>query len=272
MRDVSVSTTGTRTVVSAGVGTRLFVWGLFPVLGAGAGVILSLAPGWAARLPDWVHALPMVPGAEQIALLAGLQGAVLTSILAVVGLAAGLLLALTAHGEMVAVEVSPGGAVLASSERREEYAREDIGAVFVDGHDLVLLDARTAELGRWRTDHSERRLREAFVAHGHPWSEGDPYADEFRRWADGMPELDGHAQSLLRSRRAALKEKDAEDAAELREELAAVGILVREEGHRQYWRRARPRVEGSKGEHGNENGFRPVDGGDTEQGGAHGTR
>jgi len=224
-------------VVREGVGTHLFLWTALPLLGAGAGLVLSLVPGWLGLLPAWVAALPFVPGRVQLDLLAGLAGPVLTGVLVAAGAAAGGVLALMSYDDMVAVEV--GGdrvRILRRGKKGAELDRDRIGAAFLDGKDLVVLGKDTGELARERTDHRGDRLRAAFEAHGYRWCDADPHADEFRRWVDGMPGLDQHAQAVLRARRTALEAADAEDGAELRAELARLGVVVREEGHRQYWR------------------------------------
>lgn len=226
-------------VVRAGAGTQLILWGGFPVLGAGAGWLLSRLPGWLTQLPEWVFALPVVPGPEQVALLAGLEGTVFTVVLTVLGMVGGALLALLSQDELAPVEVGPETVALRVGEERSEIDRARVGAVFVDGKDLVLLGTDTAELVRKRTDHPEERLRAAFTEQGYPWHDGDPHADAYRRWLDGMPGLDQHAHAVLRARQAALKEEEQEDVAELRTELARLGVVVREEGHRQYWRTTR---------------------------------
>ncbi|XKK38537.1 hypothetical protein HFP72_29200 [Nocardiopsis sp. ARC36] len=97
------------TVVRDGAVAHVLLWTCFPLLGAAAGWVLSMVPGWLAALPEWVHALPMVPGREQVDLLAGLDGPVLTAVLSAVGLGAGALLALLSYGDMVVVEVGDGG-------------------------------------------------------------------------------------------------------------------------------------------------------------------
>lgn len=219
--------------------THVLLWTLFPLLGAGLGWVLSRVPGWLALLPEWVHQLPLVPGQEQVALLARLDGPVLTTVLVVLGVLAGGFVALASYDDMVTVEADGGGVRVIRSGRNTEFARGRVGAVFVDGRDLVLLGADTAELARERTGHGADRLRAAFEEQGYPWCDGDPYADRFRRWVDGMPGLEQHAQAVLRARREALRSKDADDSAELRAELAALGVVVRDEGDRQYWRSVR---------------------------------
>ncbi|OOC53517.1 MULTISPECIES: YqeB family protein [Nocardiopsis] len=226
-------------VVREGRGTHVFLWTVFPLLGAGIGWTLSQVPGWLARVPVWVHQLPLVPGEEQTALLARLDGPVLTAVLVVLGILAGGFVALSSYDDMTAVEVAGDGVRVTRSGTTTAFERARVDAAFMDGRELVLLGPDTAELTRERTDHGGERLRAAFEAHGYPWYDGDPHRDEFQRWVDGMPGLEQHSQALLRARQDALKAGDADDGAELREELARLGVVVREEGGRQYWRPVR---------------------------------
>ncbi|CAL9379280.1 hypothetical protein SUDANB121_01031 [Nocardiopsis dassonvillei] len=224
------------TVVRPGAGHHLFLWGVLPPLGAAAGWLLSMVPGWLLALPDWVLLLPFVPGRDRLEILDGLSGPVLTAVLVAVGVLGGGFLALTAYDEMIAVEVGEDAVRVTAGGKTVEVPRGRFGTAFLDGGELVVLDTDTAEAVRTATDHDAGRLRAAFGAHGYAWSEGDPHADAFRRWLDGTPDLDAHTQALLRTRQEALEKKDAADAAELRTELAGRGLVVRDREHRQYWR------------------------------------
>ncbi|MFI8832567.1 hypothetical protein ACIGPN_16200 [Streptomyces afghaniensis] len=87
-------------------------------------------------------------------------------------------------------------------------------------------------------------LRPALAAPGRhprrarlPLGGEDPYRAEFRRWVPGTPGLPEGADALLRARAQARKsDDDAEDARELRRELLRLGVVVRDEEKRQYWR------------------------------------
>ncbi|GLW10685.1 hypothetical protein Misp01_58130 [Microtetraspora sp. NBRC 13810] len=219
-------------VVRHGAGTHLFLWTVFPLLGAAAGWVLS-------RLPGWIMSIPAIPPMEKVEFLARFLGApVTTAVLVVVGVVAGGVLALTAYDDIVTVEVGPGTTTITRSGQAKTFSRDLIDGVFVDGKDLVLLGPDTEELAREKTDHNAEKLRSAFHEHRYPWLDRDPHRDEFQRWVDGMPGLDGHAQAVLRARQTALEAKDSADIAELRTELAKLGIVVRDVESRQYWRPA----------------------------------
>jgi cysteinyl-tRNA synthetase len=55
-----------------------------------------------------------------------------------------------------------------------------------------------------------------------------------------LPELSPSAHALLKAREKALQDKNEKDIAELRDELAKLGYIVRDEGKRQFWRPVEP--------------------------------
>jgi hypothetical protein len=111
-----------------------------------------------------------------------------------------------------------------------------VTAVFPDGKRLVLLGTDNGEIAREQHDLPAPALRDAFTAHGYPWHDRDPYADDFRPWVEESPDLPAAAHVLLRARRQALEKDKSDDAAALRGELASLGVVVREERKRQFWR------------------------------------
>lgn len=230
------------TVVGPSDGERALVRVGFPLLGAGVGwLLLSVA--------EWVTSLPWAPLQGPFELAASIADHPLATPGAlVVGAAAGLVLTVVAVREELTVTVTDEEVTLARVDSSRRFDRPSVHAVFLDGKRLVLLDTAAGELAREKADLNPQRLREAFVVHGFPWTEEDPYSGEFRRWVEGTPGLPVGADALLRAREKALRDDDTRDAAELRTELARLGVVVREEQTRQYWRRSRP--DGSAGTHG----------------------
>ena len=106
----------------------------------------------------------------------------------------------------------------------------EIGAVFLDGKELVLLDRHFRELLR-DTDHAPApALAAGFRAHGYPWQYGDPQTrGRYHRWLSDFPELPPRVHALLATRQAALERKDHKDAARLAEEVAQLGYVLRTE-------------------------------------------
>ncbi|KIH99732.1 hypothetical protein LP52_05785 [Streptomonospora alba] len=227
------SAPGGATVVAPGTGERVLMWGGFPLLGAGLGALVRSLVGWLATWP-WV---PLEGPVQLIAALPDLPTRIGG---AAVGLVAGLVLAFIGEGESGTVTVGDDAATVERGDRRITFARSRTRAVFKDGKRLVALGPDTEELAGQSTDLSERRLAAAFRAHGYPWHEGgDPHAAEYRRWVEGIPDLSAGAHALFAARERALRKDGSEaaaDAEELRSELAKLGLVVRDEHKKQYWR------------------------------------
>ena len=209
---------------------RLYVlfWVAFPPAGAGLGWLLARSADWLARhdwLPfhgfvDWAAELPRTPT---------------MAVAVAVGALAGLLLAWAAAAEAPAVELDHHGVRLVRGAQSRAVPGPVRGA-FVDSGRLVLLGPHGAERTREKTDLSVRDLAEAFRAHGVAWYDTDPYAGDYRRWVPGLPDLPTGADALLRARAKAVGEDDGADADQLREELLRLGVAVRDEGERQFYR------------------------------------
>ncbi|GAA2755626.1 YqeB family protein [Actinopolymorpha rutila] len=227
-------TTDGAVVVGRSVAERALVWVGFPALGAGVGWLLRGLVVWVVTvphlpLPGLLRFVATVP--EPWLTLAGLgAGAVAGGVLVVLG-----------ERDYVTVTVDHQEVGLAHAGERRSLRREQVGAVFLDGKQLVLLDRSTGELARQRGDLPDAgRIEAAFSAYGYPWRAGDPHREEFRPWVDDAPDLPAAAHATLRARRRALAENDDTDADELRTELGRLGVVVRDEHRRQYWRRVRP--------------------------------
>ncbi|MFF6876720.1 hypothetical protein ACFY9S_15550 [Streptomyces sp. NPDC012474] len=201
--------------------------------GAVGGVLLPLIARWLLTLP-WA---PLEGPAE---LLTSVPEPALTLGTITVGVLGGLLLGFTAAHESLSVRVRDTHVTLAVRDGSPEFTREEISVFFRDGKQLVLLGPDGMELAREHCGLPWQRLADALAEHGYTWAEEDPYRAEFRRWVPGTPGLPEGADALLRARAQARKhEDDAKDARELRGELLRLGVVVRDEEKRQYWRLVR---------------------------------
>ncbi|MFJ6195413.1 hypothetical protein [Micromonospora sp. NPDC092111] len=221
---------GAATVVGGDVGELVVMWVGFPLLGAGAGWLLTL-------VSDWVAGLPWAPVQGWFELVAGLPYHRAVAGGVTLGVLAGLLVAHVGTRERLIVTVDRAGVRLHRDGAGRELSRRSVAAAFTDRKDLVLLGAGGEELTREPSDLSRRRLRDAFQEHGWPWQDADPHRDTYRRWVEGLPELPPGADPLLRARQRAVEANRGRDARELRGELARLGVVIRDDGKRQYWRR-----------------------------------
>ena len=225
---------GGATVVGPEPLERALVWIGFPLIGAGAGWLLKWLAGWATSLP-WV------PFQGPLELVASIPEPYATIGSLALGIVGGLVVAALAEQDYVRVTVADDQVTIARGGSSRRVRRASIAAVFLDGKQLVLLGQATDELVREGGDlPGAKRLQAAFAARGYPWEPGgDPHKDEYRRWVEDLPDLPAGADAILRARARALDRGDSQDAAQLRQELGRLGIVVREEGKRQLWRRTR---------------------------------
>ncbi|MFJ8685592.1 YqeB family protein [Micromonospora wenchangensis] len=227
---------GGATKVGGDVGELVVLWVGFPLLGVAVGGLLPL-------VADWVAGLPWAPVQGWFELVAGLPYRRALAGGVTLGVLVGLLVAHVGTRERLIVTVDRGGVRWRRDGVDRELPRRTVTAVFVDGRELVLLGPAGAELARERSDLSRRRLRDAFDGHGWPWRDADPHRDAYRRWVAGLPDLPPGADPLLRARQRAVDADRTHDVRELRGELARIGVVVRDEDGRQYWRPA-PRPDG----------------------------
>lgn len=205
------------------------VWAGFPVLGAAVLFGLKSIAGWVAGL-DWA------PMQGPFRLVASIPEPWATTGSLGLGLLGGLVVAGMAAYERLSVEVFDEGVELNRGGRLRSFDRTRVSGAFLDGKKLVLLGVDTGELARESHDLKAEDLADAFQEHGYQWLPGDPYEQEYRRWVEGTPDLPPGADALLKVRAEALRKGDQEDAAQLREELGRLGVVVREEKKRQFWR------------------------------------
>ncbi|WP_229399555.1 YqeB family protein [Micromonospora okii] len=222
-----------RTRVGREVGELAVMWAGFPLLGAGAGWLLVAAAGPLARLP-WV------PLQGWLKLLAGLPRPGTAVAAAALGVLAGLVVAGLGTRERPVIDVDAHRVRLRREGRDREHARAAVRVVFVDGQSLVLLGDGDGELDREDGDMNVRLLAAAFRTHGWPWADADPHRDAYRRWVEGLPGLPAGADALLRARQQAVEQGRHDEARDLRRELGRLGVVVRDEEKRQYWRRSPP--------------------------------
>lgn len=205
----------------------------FITVGAAVGLGVAFAVG-----PVVAWLLEMVDGAPApLRLLDQLPLGWAIALLVLAGALAGWYVFLGWGREVGEVTVDAQRVVIAGSTGSVSFARAEIADIFLDKDELVLLDARSRELSRTTSDSAvAHRLAAAFEQFDYPWrGTGDPH--EFSAWVDRSPDLDAPAHELLRRRRRALADGRTGVAEEARDELLDLGIVVRDRGGRQEYRR-----------------------------------
>ncbi len=208
---------------------------LFFVVPAVLGVALGFGL-WA--LVGWLLGLPWIPFRGPLQLVDAIPDRVALPILLGLGLVAGGLFGAYALQDELFLTVGDDQVRLKRGDADRRLPRTAVRAVFLDRKELVLLADDGNELAREKTDASAAKLTAAFTRHGYPWRDADPRAEDFRLWRPDATGLPAGAGALLRLRARALEQDRSGDANDLRGELVDLGVVVRDEGGRQYWRLA----------------------------------
>lgn len=208
-----------------------FIWFGFPVIGAAAVYLVKVLAGWLLTLP-WV------PFEGPLRLVDSIPEPWSTTGAIVLGLVGGLVLTVLAKHDSLALAVDPQEIVFTRGDESTTIPADQVASAFLDGKQIVVLGRRQQELARESSDLRSAEVAEAFRGQGYRWLDADPHRESFRRWVPETPGLPTGANALLKAREQALrgKEKSAGDARELRDELARVGVVVRDHKDRQYWR------------------------------------
>lgn len=204
-------------------------WLICPLLGALLVWLLRLVAAWVAGL-EWAPFQGVFELAAAVPDPWGTVGAI--GIGAIIGLGFAGLMA----QERLTVTVAPEHVTLLVGSSRRQIERAEIGSVFVDHKHLMLLAESGAEQARQPSDLDKRSLRRAFVEHGYPWRDKDPFAGHFSLWVEDTPDLPLRVNVLMAARERALRKRDGKEAALLRTEIVKQGIVLRDENKRQYWR------------------------------------
>jgi hypothetical protein len=218
------------TIVATQVWLRAAVWTGLPA--AGAALLLGVD-----RLADVAVRLPWAPMRGPFRLVQDLPEPQATIGALVLGAIAGLILAWFVDAESLTVRLSGRAVVLTRPGVTRTVPRQDVAVAFRDNDKLVLLGRTGRELAREPSHLSVARLAAAFRSQGIAWSDRDPYADTYRRWIPDSPDVPADANAVFAARQEALRTGDDRDLTELREELARLGFVVRDDRKRQYWRR-----------------------------------
>lgn len=205
----------------------------------GAAVGFGLAFG-VKPLVQWATStLDSAPAPLRIA--AALPLPWLVPILTVIGIGFGYWLSYQADRDSLTVTVEDDSLTTAQGSTERYIPRSQVGAVFTDPKDFVVVTSTGREIFRGRaTDLPAQRLESALRRHGYPWKgTSDPYEDQYLRWIDGHPNLAEDTHSLLKKRQQALANKDQANADTLHGQLQERGIVVRDRAKAQQYRQLR---------------------------------
>lgn len=153
-----------------------------------------------------------------------------------VGVLLGLALVGVAFFETARVAVSEAHVRITERGESVSVSKSQVGVVFVDGKELVLLDGASRQLVRVPSEEKRDAIESVFEKRGYSVAPADPYDDLYHLWVPDTPGLAPEVNAVLKARDMALKKRSVSDARELRSELDRLGVVVRDKKTSQYWR------------------------------------
>ncbi|MEU6858879.1 hypothetical protein AB0B28_08410 [Glycomyces sp. NPDC046736] len=204
----------------------------FPLIGA--------ALGWGLTfVAEWITGLAWFPFQGLFELFTDLSETLQLVVGLALGAIVGLVLAFLFVSEMLEIHVDRDGIRVKRGNLDRTIERADIESVFVQDKLLVILGQGRRELLQAEFDVDRDDLAAALRKYGYTWRpDGDPYASELKRWVPGADGLPRGADAVLSARATALEKSKDDDLRELRDELTALGVVVRDKDKKQYWRSA----------------------------------
>ncbi|MYL43552.1 YqeB family protein [Virgibacillus salexigens] len=203
---------------------------ILPIL---SGAIL----GWYIPvLADWVLTLPIVPLEDFISLIASLNHFWVSIVSLILGIIAAIVFIIIVFNETLKVEVSDRMVELIIGEKQDKFEKQQISAIYVEGKQLVILGLSSEEKYREVVESKFDYVKEVFLAYGYPFRNEDPYINYYQRWELGNGDLPSDVNSILYARSRALREDQKKEAKRLREDLAQLGVVIRDEQNSQFIR------------------------------------
>lgn len=210
-----------------------------PIFGAGLGWFLPV-------IAEWLLTLSFIPGMFlfPLELIVSWNSVRLTIIAGVIGMIAGIFFSQFIFSEILKATISDEEIKLLFKNKEETIKKKDIFAVYMEDQQIVILDFDGNERYRERLESKKTFVQEVLYSHNYPWTEEDPFKDQYQRWVTGHPDYPANINTLLAAREQAMKKEEEEEAKVLRKDLAQLGVVIRDEMERQYVRKIGRRNDG----------------------------
>lgn len=220
-----------RTVVGLTPMERVLLLTVPPIIGIILGYFIPI-------IANWANQLPWIPFQGPIQLIVSIEEKWVVIITAILGLMGGIWLTIAAFRDALTIVITNDEVHLEIKESVRTFSIADITSIFLEDKKLVLLGKSGVELARETYDSSSDKIEQGFIKHGYPWSsQGDPFEADYRLWVPETAELSSTLDAILKAREQALKKKEEESIKVLRQEANKLGIVIRDKGSLQYWRK-----------------------------------
>lgn len=199
-------------------------------------VVLGTIGWFLPRLIDLVKKIPLFTDSKVIVLLDSFNPFWVSIVLMIIGVIIGVLLSLTVYSEALKMSIRDTEILINKDDKEKRITKSDVKAVFMEDHTVVITGKKGQELLREKTDIKKEKVREGFLYHHYPWSEQDPYADDYKLWTLEDRTVGDNVNAILYERRKAIREGDKKKIKHLRMDLNELGFVVKDKGEDQYIR------------------------------------
>lgn len=201
--------------------------------------LIGTVVGW--LLPAWAKAasnLPWIPFIQgPLNLIASFDSPWTIVVTTILGIITGIILTILAYNYTLTITVTEQKLSFGLNEEHWYFFKKDIKAVFIEKKEVVVLSKKDVELFRCKSELKARHIKPTLLNYDYLFIEKNPFEDEFKKWVPELPELSRSAHALLKARERSVKEKDIENCLELSQELAKIGVSVRDRNQQQYFRK-----------------------------------
>ncbi|GGB54095.1 hypothetical protein F3157_14675 [Virgibacillus dakarensis] len=200
-------------------------------------IVLGTIGWFLPKLLDFVKRISFFSDSKVIQLLDSFNPFWVSIILMFVGVVIGVLLSLTVYSEALKMSISDQEILINKDEKEKTIRKSEIKEIFMEDNEIVITGNKGQELLSEKTDIKKEKIREIFLQHHYPWSEQDPYVDEFVLWTLEDNTFGEKINAILYKRRNAIREGDKKKAKNLKVDLNELGVVVKDQSDNQYVRK-----------------------------------
>lgn len=200
-------------------------------------VVLGTIGWFLPNLLELIKRTSVFSDSKVIELLSSFNPLWVSIILMFVGGFIGILLSLTIYSEALKMSVNNQEIIINKDDKEKKIRKSEVKEIFMEDNTVVIIGNKSQELLSGNTDIKRNKIKEIFLYHHYPWSEQDPYVDEFDIWTLEDNAFGEKINAILYERRNAIREGDKKKAKNLKMDLNELGIVVKDRNEDQYVRK-----------------------------------
>lgn len=200
-------------------------------------IVLGMIGWFLPKLLELVKRIPIFSDLKVVELLLSFNPFWVSIIFMLVGGVIGVLLSLTVYSEALKMIVGNQEILINKDDKEKRIRKSEIKEIFMEANTVVITGNKGQVLLSEKTDIKKEKIRDVFLNYHYPWSEQDPYVNQFNLWTLEDHTFGKKAYGILYDRRNAIRERDMKKAKNLKIDLNELGIVVKDHGEEQYVRK-----------------------------------